>query len=186
MSGEQFQQWSQSSPLLSLDRFHLKQTPVLNFNCGDSLGFPSYGLHKKTFFFLGFNPGPVVRKRVFCFLVSMTKKGLRHCSFRCPSGLLCIFKCSLHFSFRSQSGLLSMTKKRFASLFFSLHKWLALHFQNVCIIFLFIAQMGFFGTSGGQLGFWLEGLGAQLGILWDPSRLGSFGGPFFFGILGTP
>ena len=72
-------------------------------------------------------------------------------------------------------------EKRFASLFFSLPKWLALHFQNVCIIFLFIAQMGFFGTSGGQLGFWLEGLGARLGILWDPSRLGSFWGvPLFW------
>ena len=56
-------------------------------------------------------------------------------------------------------------EKRFASLFFSLPKWLALHFQNVCIIFL---------------EFWLEGLGARLGILWDPSRLGSFGGSLFF------
>ena len=132
MSGEQFQQWSQGSPLLSLDRFHLKQTPVLNFNCRDSLGFPSYILHKKTFF-------------------------------------------SAWFAFSSV-----------ASLNFSLPKWLALHFQNVCLIFLFIAQMGFFGTSGGQLGFWLEGLGARLGILWDPSRLGSFCGSLFFGILGTP
>ena len=129
MSGERFQQWSQGSPLLSLDRFHLKQTPVLNFNCRDSLGFPSYILHKKTFFFLGFNPGPVVRKRVFCFWF-----------------------------------------QRFASLFFSLPKWLALHFQNVCIIFL---------------EFWLEGLGARLGILWDPSRLGSFGGPYFFWDFGN-
>ena len=97
----------------------------------------------------------------------MTKKGLRHCSFRCPSGLLCIFK-------------------MFASFFFLLLKWLALHFRNVCIIFLFVAQMGFFGTSGGQLGFWLEGLGAQLGILWDPSRLGSFGGPSFLGFWEHP
>ena len=63
----------------------------------------------------------------------MTKKGLRHCSFRCPSGLLCIF-------------------------------------SNVCIIFL---------------EFWLEGLGARLGILWDPSRLGSFGGPSFFWDFGN-
>ena len=111
MSGEQFQQWSQGSPLLSLDRFHLKQTPVLNFNYRDSLGFSSYFLHKKTFF-------------------------------------------SAWFAFSSV-----------ASLNFSLPKWLALHFQNVRFIFL---------------EFWLEGLGARLGILWGPSRLGSFWGSLFF------
>ena len=75
MSGEQFQQWSQSSPLLSLDRFHLKQTPVLNFNCRDSLGFLSY-FAQKTFFSV----------RFAFFQV------LRHLIFRCPSGLLCVFK----------------------------------------------------------------------------------------------
>ena len=58
----------------------------------------------------------------------------------------------------------------FASFFFSLPKWLALHLFNVCIIFL---------------EFWLEGLGARLGILWDPSRLGSFGGPYFFWDFGN-
>ena len=126
MSGEQFQQWSQGSPLLSLDRFHLKQTPVLNFNCRDSLGFPSYILHKKTFFLVS---TPVLSSEKGFFV----------------------------FGFHDE--------KRFASLFFSLPKWLALHFQNVCIIFL---------------EFWLEGLGARLGILWDPSRLGSFGGSLFF------
>ena len=52
--------------------------------------------------------------------------------------------------------------------------------KRVCVIVLFIAQVGLFGTSGGQLGFWLEGLGGRLGILWDPSRLGSFGGSLFF------
>ena len=91
MSGEQFQQWSQGSPLLSLDRFHLKQTPVLNFNCRDSLGFPSY-FAQKDFLFSWFQPRSCRPKKGFLFLVSMTKKGLRHCSFRCPSGLLCIFK----------------------------------------------------------------------------------------------
>ena len=135
MSGEQFQQLSPSSPLLSLDRFHLKQTPVLNFNCRDSLGFPSYFAQKDFLF----------------------------CS-------VCIFKCCVTFLFCCPSGL-ALHFQMFASFFFSLPKWLALHFQNVCIIFL---------------EFWLEGLGARLGILWDPSRLGSFWGSLFFGILGTP
>ena len=144
----EFQQLYQSSPLLSPNCFSLKQIPVLNLNCKDSLGFPSF-FAQKDFLFSWFQPRSCRPKKGFLFLVSMTKK-------------------------------------RFASLFFSLPKWLALHFQNVCIIFLFIAQMGFFGTSGGQLGFWLEGLGAQLGILWDPSRLGSFGGPSFLGFWEHP
>ena len=83
MSGEQFQQWSQGSPLLSLDRFHLKQTPVLNFNCRDSLGFPSY-FAQKDFLFSWFQPRSCRPKKGFLFLVSMTKKGLRHCSFLLP------------------------------------------------------------------------------------------------------
>ena len=115
--------------MLSLDRFHLKQTPVLNFNCRDSLGFPSYFAQKDFLF----------------------------CS-------VCIFKCCVTFLFCCPSGL-ALHFQMFASFFFSLPKWLALHFQNVCIIFL---------------EFWLEGLGARLGILWDPSRLGSFGGSLFF------
>ena len=57
-------------------------------------------------------------------------------------------------------------------------------FQNVCIIFLFVAQMACFASFQNVciifLEFWLEGLGARLGILWDPSRLGSFGGSLFF------
>ena len=64
MSGEQFQQWSQGSPLLSLDRFHLKQTPVLNFNCRDSLGFPSY-FAQKDFLFSWFQPRSCRLKKGF-------------------------------------------------------------------------------------------------------------------------
>ena len=83
----------------------------------------------------------------------MTKKGLRH------------FKCLHHFSFLLPKWLALHLFKMFASFFFSLPKWLALHFQNVRLIFL---------------EFWLEGLGARLGILWGPSRLGSFWGSLFF------
>ena len=152
MSGEQFQQLSPSSPLLSLDRFHLKQTPVLNFNYRDSLGFPSYILHKKTFF-------------------------------------------SAWFAFSSV-----------ASLNFSLPKWLALHFQNVRIIFLFIAKVACFpwqkkglrhcsfllplwAFSGPQGVNWI-----LVGGHWGPigNSLGSlphgffWGVPLFSGTLGTP
>ena len=124
----EFQQLYQSSPLLSPNCFSLKQIPVLNLNCKDSLGFPSF-FAQKDFLFSWFQPRSCRPKKGFLF-----------------------------FGFNDE--------KRFASLFFSLPKWLALHFQNVCIIFL---------------EFWLEGLGARLGILWDPSRLGSFGGPSFLG-----
>ena len=153
MSGEQFQQWSQSSPLLSLDRFHLKQTPVLNFNCRDSLGFPSY-FAQKDFLFCSV----CIFKCCVTFL------------FCCPSGLVCIFKCLHHFSFL-------------------LPKWACFAFSNVCIIFLFCCPSGSFGcpqwdffrTSGGQLAC----PGARLVILWDPSRMGSFGGPSFFWDFGN-
>ena len=85
------QQLYQSSPLLSPNCFSLKQIPVLNLNCKDSLGFPSF-FAQKDFLFSWFQPRSCRPKKGFLFLVSMTKKGLRHCSFRCPSGLLCIFK----------------------------------------------------------------------------------------------
>ena len=87
----EFQQLYQSSPLLSPNCFSLKQIPVLNLNCKDSLGFPSF-FAQKDFLFSWFQPRSCRPKKGFLFLVSMTKKGLRHCSFRCPSGLLCIFK----------------------------------------------------------------------------------------------
>ena len=133
MSGEQFQQWSQGSLLLSLDRFHLKQTPVLNFNCRDSLGFPSYILHKKTFFLVS---TPVLS----------SEKGF------------------LVFGFHDEKRFASF--QMFASFFIFVAQVACFaSFQNVCIIFL---------------EFWLEGLGARLGILWDPSRLGFFGGSLFF------
>ena len=173
----EFQQLYQSSPLLSPNCFSLKQIPVLNLNCKDSLGFPGYILHKKTFFF----------PTRLSILYGLHFQVLRHLIFRCPSGLLCIFsnvciiflfvakvacfasfqKCLHHFSFRCPNGLGFPDEKK------------------VCVIVLFIAQVGFFGASGGQLGFWLEGLGARLGILWDPSRLGSFGGPSFFWDFGN-
>ena len=87
----EFQQLYQSSPLLSPNCFSLKQIPVLNLNCKDSLGFPSF-FAQKDFLFSWFQPRSCRPKKGFLFLVFMTKKGLRHCSFRCPSGLLCIFK----------------------------------------------------------------------------------------------
>ena len=87
----EFQQLYQSSPLLSPNCFSLKQIPVLNLNCKDSLGFPGYILHKKTFFFLGFNPGPVVRKRVFCFWFQWRKKVCVIVLFVAQMGLVCIF-----------------------------------------------------------------------------------------------
>ena len=69
----------------------------------------------------------------------------------------------------------------FASFFFSLPKWLAFHDKKkVCVIFLFCCPCGLFRDLRGQLGFYLEGIGARLGILWDPSRMGSFGGSLFF------
>jgi hypothetical protein len=101
------QQLYQSSPLLSPNCFSLKQIPVLNLNCKDSLGFPSYILHKKTFFSAWFAFSSVV-----------------HLIFCCPSGLLCIFsKCLHHFSFRCQSGLFSMTKKGLRHCSFLLPLW---------------------------------------------------------------
>ena len=151
MSGEQFQQWSQGSPLLSLDRFHLKQTPVLNFNCRESLGFPSYILHKKTFFSAWF---------AFSSVASL--------NFSLPKWLaLHLFKCLHHFSFRCQSGLLSMTKKRFASLFF------------------FVALVGFFGTSGGQLDFGWRALGPDWEFSGIPPAWVLLGGPSFFWDFGN-
>ena len=151
MSGEQFQQWSQGSPLLSLDRFHLKQTPVLNFNYRDSLGFPSYILHKKTFFLQDH-----------------------------PSCMVCIFKCCVTLFFVAQVACFA-SFQMFASFFFSLPKWLAFHDKKkVCVIVLFCCPCGLFRDLRGSIGFWLEGIGARLGILWDPSRMGSFGGSLFF------
>ena len=94
----EFQQLYQSSPLLSPNCFSLKQIPVLNLNCKDSLGFPGYILHKKTFFFLGFNPGPVVRKRVFCFWFPWRKKVCVIVLFVAQVACFAFSKCLHHFS----------------------------------------------------------------------------------------
>ena len=161
MSGEQFQQWSQGSPLLSLDRFHLKQTPVLNFNYRDSLGFPSYILHKKTFFSAWF---------AFSSVASL--------NFSLPKWLaLHLFKCLHHFSFRCQSGLLSMTKKGLRHCSFLLPWWAFLGPQGS----IWILVGGHWGPIGNSLGslplgfFW--GSLFFLG-LWEHPK---FRGSLFFG-----
>ena len=101
----EFQQLYQSSPLLSPNCFSLKQIPVLNLNCKDSLGFPGYILHKKTFFFLGFNPGPVVRKRVFWFWFQWRKKVCVIVLFVAQVACFAFSKCLHHFSFHCPNGL---------------------------------------------------------------------------------
>ena len=109
MSGEQFQQLSPSYPLLSLDRFHLKQTPVLNFNYRDSLGFSSYILHKKTFFSAWF---------AFSSVASL--------NFPLPKWLALRFQMFASFFFSLPKWLAFHDEKRFASLFFFVVWWASL------------------------------------------------------------
>ena len=93
----EFQQLYQSSPLLSPNCFSLKQIPVLNLNCKDSLGFPSF-FAQKDFLFSWFQPRSCRPKKGFLFLVSMTKKGLRHFSFLAQVACFAFSKCLHHFS----------------------------------------------------------------------------------------
>ena len=119
MSGEQFQQWSQGSPLLSLDRFHLQQTSVLNFNCRDSLGFPSY-FAQKDFLFCSV----CIFKCCVTFL------------FCCPSGLALHFQMFASFFFLLPKWLAFHDEKRFASFFFFVVWWASLVPHGSIIIFL--------------------------------------------------
>ena len=147
--------------MLSLDRFHLKQTPVLNFNCRDSLGFPSYILHKKTFFLVS-TPVLSSEKGFFVFGFHDEKRFA-----------------SLFFSLPKWAWFASF--QMFASFFFSLPKWLALHLFKCLHHFSGILVGGPWGPIGNSLGslplgfFW--GSLFFLG-LWEHPK---FRGSLFFG-----
>ena len=151
------QQLYQSSPLLSPNCFSLKQIPVLNLNCKDSLGFPSYILHKKTFF----------STRLSILYVLFSYKIIHLVCFFFPtrSSILYVlhFQVLRYFSFRCPNGLGFHDEKK------------------VCVIVLFVAQVACFAFSKCLHHF----SGILVGGPWGPigNSLGSLPLGFFWGSL---
>ena len=148
--------------MLSLDRFHLKQTPVLNFNCRDSLGFPSYILHKKTFFLVS-TPVLSSEKGFFVFGFHDEKRFA-----------------SLFFSLPKWAWFAFF--QMFASFFFSLPKWLALHLFKMFASFFWNFGWRALGPDWEFSGIppaWVL-LGGPY-FFWDFGNTLNFGGPSFLG-----
>jgi len=159
----EFQQLYQSSPLLSPNCFGLKQIPVLNLNCKDSLGFPGYILHKKTFFLQDYPSCMFFFPTRSSILYVLHFQVLRYFSFRCPNGL----------GFHDE-------KKRFASLFFSVQV-ACFAFSKCLHHFSGILVGGPWGPIGNSLGFLPHGFfwGSLFFLgLWEHPK---FRGSLFFG-----
>ena len=155
-----FQQFlSLNSPLLSPECFHLKTNPCFQtVIVKNSLGLPSYILHKKTFF---------LQDHLSCMLSCIFKCCVTKFFFA-QVGLLCISKCLHHFSFRCPSGLGSIFK-------------MLRHLSLCCPSGSFgCPQWDFFGTSGGQLVFCWGVLGPDWELSGTPPLWVLSGVPLFW------